>query len=58
MARVCEDCPIIIGCALHALNEKGGFYAGVWLPWDKTTSPTLKDDRRAARTALRQKVRV
>lgn len=57
MSAICEACPVIIGCALFALGAKGGFYAGVWLPWDKTTSPSLRDDRRAARAALRQKVR-
>lgn len=58
MAALCESCPIIINCALFALGERGGFYAGVWLPWDKTTSTSLRDDRRTARAALRQRVRV
>lgn len=57
MARICEDCPILLDCALYALDVKGGFYAGVWIPWDKTTSPALASDRRAARTALRQLAR-
>lgn len=57
MAAICERCPIIVDCALFALGAKGGFYAGVWLPWDKSTSPVQIDDRRAARAALRQKVR-
>ena len=43
--------------AAAALNAKGGFYAGVWIPWDKSTSPAMIDDRRAARATLRQKAR-
>lgn len=57
MAALCNRCPHLIDCASLALREKGGFYAGVWIPWEQTTSPALRDNRRAARTALRQKAR-
>jgi len=57
MATLCSGCPKLIDCAAAALNAKGGFYAGVWIPWDKSTSPAMIDDRRIARATLRQKAR-
>ena len=57
MAALCSDCPRLTDCALAALGTKGGFYAGVWIPWDKSTSPAMIENRRAARAALRQKAR-
>ena len=57
MTAICNTCPIIIDCALFALDAKGGFFAGIWLPWDPPTTAALRENRRTARTALRQKVR-
>lgn len=57
MASVCHTCPVLTQCALYALKgADGGFYAGVWIPWDHTTSPTLRLTRRQARTTLRHMV--
>jgi hypothetical protein len=54
MAAVCSDCPVIVKCARYARSgTKGGFYAGVWLPWDKTNSTTLRENRHRAQAALR-----
>lgn len=58
MAAVCTDCPVLMDCARHALTEaNGGFYAGIWMPWDKSSSVTLLLTRRQARNALRDRLR-
>ena len=55
MSEVCAQCPVLAGCANWALTKsEGGFYAGIWLPWSRTTSETLIAARRTARTALRR----
>lgn len=57
MAAVCDTCPLIVDCALLGLGEKGGFFAGVWVPWDPTNTAALRDNRRTARSTLRHKAR-
>jgi hypothetical protein len=58
MSAVCAECPVLMHCALYALREaSGGFYAGIWMPWDKSNSVTLLSNRRRARHALRERVR-
>jgi hypothetical protein len=35
MDDVCSSCPVILECSRHALTHaQGGFFAGVWLPWN------------------------
>jgi hypothetical protein len=56
MSSICSECPLLIPCARYALKEaSGGFYAGVWLPW-QTQRPT--GHRRAARHRLRARALV
>jgi len=44
MAEVCSDCPVIAKCARRGLSSVGGFYAGVWIPW-QTLTPDSSDTR-------------
>ena len=58
MSAVCAGCPVLMDCAVYALSEaSGGFYAGIWMPWDKSNSVTLMSNRRHARNVLRDRVR-
>src|SRR5689334_2327480 len=40
MAMVCAECPVVLRCAEYALGTnngrgvEGGFYAGMWIPWE------------------------
>jgi hypothetical protein len=56
MSSICAECPLLMPCAQYALTDKaaGGFYAGVWLPWNlqRRTQP-----RRIARGRLKAKVK-
>lgn len=57
MSSVCAECPVLMSCALYALTDAaGGFYAGIWLPWEKTNSVMLRSNRRRARDALRHRL--
>ena len=52
MSSICAECPITVSCARFALKEAvGGFYAGVWLPWNTRREAV---HRRAARVQLRK----
>lgn len=55
MSSICAECPLLMPCAQYALTDKaaGGFYAGVWLPWNMQRKT---HHRRAARIQLRTKV--
>lgn len=59
MRQVCEnECPIRKMCAIHALNgnsghgERGGFWAGEWLPWSDQDGRESRDMRALARRRL------
>jgi len=57
MSRVCADCPVVIECSRHALDEaSGGFFAGVWLPWNDGGTKNRRV-RGRARAALRSRVK-
>lgn len=55
MSEVCAECPVLTRCAMYALKAKGGFYAGVWIPWENSAAATA-ENRRAVRARLRQVV--
>ena len=42
MHHICNQCPVRVPCARYALYSQrgieGGFWAGVWLPWPRTTA--------------------
>ena len=56
MHAICSSCPVIVQCSRHALDDaQGGFFAGVWLPWNEGG----KKNRRVrfrARSALKSKL--
>lgn len=57
MGEVCGVCTEAKPCASRALNSSntGGFFAGVWLPWNvKGDEPGNKSLRRAGRERLEQ----
>jgi len=55
MAGVCSDCPVIAKCARRGLGAVGGFYAGVWIPWQTMTPEST--DTRSMRIYGRSKLR-
>lgn len=57
MYAICSSCPVIAECSRHALdNAQGGFFAGVWLPWNDGGKKNRKV-RFRARSALKSKVK-
>lgn len=65
MQLICEECPVLLRCAKHALGSKrahgadGGFYAGVWLPWiAPQASRSTREMRNHSRAVLRRMLRL
>lgn len=57
MCVVCAECPVIIECSRYALScGNGGFYAGVWIPWNDGESQRRM--RSQARSKLKTRVKV
>jgi hypothetical protein len=68
MSTLCGSCPVIGRCAEFGLTQPGGFYAGVWTPWQEGGRRRFDDEctevdgpdfklrgrRVSARNALRQ----
>lgn len=64
MAAVCQECPVLRVCADFAVNANngagvdGGFYAGVWIPWQSSDPLNRhREGRRLARLYLRRTAR-
>jgi hypothetical protein len=56
MRVLCSECPVRQRCADYGLSQPGGFYAGVWTPWQDggpRGSASAKAARWSARMALR-----
>ena len=57
MNMICASCPVILQCSRHALDEaQGGFFAGVWLPWNDGGAKNRRV-RFRARSALNSRVK-
>jgi hypothetical protein len=57
MNTVCAACPVIVECSRHALDAaQGGFFAGVWLPWNDGGDKNRRV-RFRARSALKSRVK-
>lgn len=61
MGAICARCPVRGECAERVVERLsmgriiGGFYAGVWLPWPPSATPTATNvGRRQALDALRK----
>ena len=58
MRSVCDNCPVLLECALHAheRREEGGFWAGVWLPWRTGADSNAVYRWQRARAILRNRL--
>jgi hypothetical protein len=61
MADICVGCPVFRDCTAYALHGNngagadGGFYAGVYIPW-QNYNKTTTHSRRQARNILQQRL--
>lgn len=58
MYALCDGCPVRGPCADFGLKQPGGWYAGVWVPWndgsDSSRSETWRSERALSKNALRR----